>query len=970
MSVLGSRLTTQIQLAAIALVAVAAGALVFVLDRHQRDMVLTHFAAELDDSVRLNGKRMANTVETLRQDVAFLSKTPPVSGILRATQNGGIDPRDNDPREKWVRRMQEIFFAFAQAHPDYFLVRYIGVADGGRELVRVERRNGKLKVVPESELEAKGTRDFFEATIRLKPGEIYLSEFGLDRFVQKLPAPRLQVLRAAVPVFGPAGEVFGIVMLNLDAGPVLNAISTDQPYGVLAYVADREGRYLVHPDNSRTLRFDAPDRLGADFPGLSAADRDGHVALSPMATPDGQRYVAAERIPFDPSHPDNSLHLVYAVPPAVLDAEIAPTRFNAALGGLISTLLVAIALLLLIRRLLSPLQKVTAAAEAIAQGERDVPLPTGGSGEIAALVSAFRHMLDRVTEREHDILRLNAKLEDRVRERTAKLLLAASVFENTSEGVVVTDDRAQILSVNAAFTEITGYTAEEAIGKKPSLLRSEHHDADFYRAMWATLLAEGRWQGEIWNRRKSGEVYLEWLTINRIPETEGIPASYVSVFNDITEQRRKDERIRHLAFHDALTGLPNRSLLQDRLQHAIERARREGSRLSVTFLDLDRFKAINDTLGHDVGDRLLQEVATRIKTRLRAADTVARMGGDEFVILMENLTEPGYCISAANDIIADISRPMNIHDHPIQVGASLGLAFFPDDGDDALTLMKHADTAMYAAKADGKGTYRFFRNDMMEQATRRLKLEVELRHAIANGELQLYYQPKVYVETGKICGVEALVRWRHPVLGLVSPADFIPVAEETGLIIDLGDWVLNEACRQAALWQAAALFPVIAVNVSAKQLQQDTLVERISTLTERHGIPPSRLQVELTESVLMADPKHVSDQLVRLRQIGVTVAVDDFGTGYSSLSYLRRLPIDVLKIDRSFVMNADQNDEDAQIVRTVIALAQALRLDIVAEGIETAAQADLLLAMGCTVAQGYFYARPMPAADLGARLTA
>ncbi|MDD5248066.1 MAG: EAL domain-containing protein [Rhodocyclaceae bacterium] len=961
---IGSRLTTQIQLAAVALVAIAGLTLVYILDRHQRDTVLTHFDAELDDGVRLNGVRLAQTVDVLRQDALFLSRTPPVAGIVRAAQHGGVDPRDGNAQAVWNRRLQEIFSAFAEAHPNYFLIRYIGVADGGRELVRVERRDGVLAVVPEAGLRPKAEREFFAATTALKPGEIYLSDFGYDRFERAAGAPRLRVLRAATPIFDPAGKIFGLVMLNLDAGPVLDAISSGLPPGVDAYIADQEGHYLAHPDAARAFRFDAASSMARDFPELAMTSAGDHQALVPVGGPNGRQYVTAQRVRFDPRRPDRYVQLAYAVSQQAIEGEIAPTRYQAAGGGILAAGSVAFLLLLLVQRLLSPLHRITTAAEAIATGARDVALPETGRGGIGALVEAFRHMLASIAAREHDYQRLTSELEDRVRERTAKLRLAASVFENTSEGVVVTDETARIVSVNGAFTEITGYTAAEALGQKPSLLRSDHQDAEFYHAMWRQLLDTGRWQGEIWNRRKGGAAYLEWLTINRIPASDGIPGSYVAVFNDVTEQRRKDEHIRHLAFHDPLTGLPNRALLQDRLQHAIDRASREKTRLAVIFIDLDRFKGINDTLGHDVGDILLQEVAGRIKTHLRSMDTVARMGGDEFVVLFEDLSEPEHCASLATDIIADVAQPLDIQGNDISIGASLGIACFPEDGDDALALMKHADTAMYAAKAEGRGTYRFFRADMMELASLRLQLEIELRHAIANGELELYYQPKVCVDSGANCGVEALVRWHHPVRGLVSPADFIPVAEESDLIIDIGDWVINEACRQSAAWQALGLTPTIAVNVSAKQLRQNTLVERIVATAERHGIPPSRLQVEVTESLVMADPKQASALLHRLREIGVTVAIDDFGTGYSSLSYLRRLPIDVIKIDRSFVMNADRVEEDAQIVRTIIALAQALKMTVVAEGVETEAQAALLRSLGCTAVQGYLYARPGPAAQV------
>jgi len=550
------------------------------------------------------------------------------------------------------------------------------------------------------------------------------------------------------------------------------------------------------------------------------------------------------------------------------------------------------------------------------------------------------------------------------KEAEEELRLAASVFHNSAEGVLVTDAAGIIVSVNPAFAEITGYAESEVLGQKPSLLRSDRQEAEFYRAMWKALIEEGCWQGEIWNRKKSGEAYLEWLTINRIDDHAGTPVRYVSVFHDITELRRKDERIHHLAFHDALTGLPNRTLMHDRLQQALERARRENTRLSVTFIDLDRFKSVNDALGHDIGDLLLQEVARRIKHRLRAADTVARLGGDEFVVLMEELKEAGHCASLAQELIAEIARPMQLRGHAVEIGASMGMAFFPEDGGDPLELMKCADMAMYAAKAAGRNTYRFFQQDMLDRTAQRLTLEMELRRAIANHDLELHYQPQVAMATGKPAGVEALVRWRHPLRGLLPPGEFIPLAEESGLIVELGTWVLDEACRQAAAWRAAGHGIKVAVNVSARELDTGDLVDRIAKLIARHGIVPADLEIELTESTVMANPENVAGVFARLRQLGVGVAVDDFGTGYSSLAYLRRLPIDVLKIDRSFVMDADRNEEDAQIVKTILALGQALKLTVVAEGIETGGQAELLQSLGCDIAQGYFFSRPLPAREL------
>jgi diguanylate cyclase (GGDEF)-like protein/PAS domain S-box-containing protein len=551
------------------------------------------------------------------------------------------------------------------------------------------------------------------------------------------------------------------------------------------------------------------------------------------------------------------------------------------------------------------------------------------------------------------------------KETEARLQLASSIINSTSEGVLVTDENGRIVSVNPAFTKITGYSPAEAIGNKPSLLRSDHHDQAFYQNLWREVLSHGRWEGEIWNRRKNGEVYPEWLTINRIPALDGIPARFAAVFHDITEQRQASERIQYLAFHDALTGLPNRALFQDRLVHAVERARREGKRLSVTFIDLDGFKEINDSLGHDVGDLLLQEVAKRIRARLRrGVDTVARLGGDEFVLLMEDLKEVEHCACLAAEILEDIAAPLQLRGHPVRVGASMGMAFFPEDGNEALELMKHADTAMYAAKASGKGVYRFFQPEMLENLNQRIALETELRHAIENGVLELHYQPKICVTDGKLRGVEALVRWPHPQRGLVMPQDFIPVAEETGLIVSLGNWVLEEACRQAADWRRRGLQITIAVNVSARQIAKDRLADRVAKLLEQHGLPASALQIELTETALLTATEMATETLNRLREMGVVIAIDDFGTGYSSLARMRRLPIDLVKIDRSFIENVDHDTKDAEVVRTIVALAKALGLDIIAEGVESLQQSQILSDSGCTVCQGYYFARPQSVAQL------
>ncbi len=543
----------------------------------------------------------------------------------------------------------------------------------------------------------------------------------------------------------------------------------------------------------------------------------------------------------------------------------------------------------------------------------------------------------------------------------AELRLAASVFRNTSEAVVVTDAQARILSVNPAFTELTGYTAPEVLGRNPRQIKSGRHDRKFYQDMWTSLLGTGEWRGEIWNRRKDGETFLAWQTISGVRDDTGAIFRFVSVFSDITELHVKDEQLRHQAYHDALTGLPNRLLLQDRLAQGLEAAKRHGTAVGVLFIDLDRFKVVNDSLGHDVGDMLLVEVARRIHSSLRRSDTVARLGGDEFVVVLHDVSSSSEVAEVVEKLIAQIVKPMVLQDHPVQVGASVGIALFPQDGSDVTSLMKGADAAMYQAKTAGRSGFRFFDASMNHQAVERLRLEMDLRQALERGELRLYYQPKVDIRTRRMQGAEALIRWHSPTRGIVMPGQFIPVAEETGLIVTIGDWVISEACRQLAQWRDAGkpLVPV-AVNVSARQFIDPRLAEKIAAAMDSHGLSAGRLEIELTESAVMTDPELAVGQLRRLQDLGVTVHVDDFGTGYSSLSYLKRLPLDSIKVDRTFVQGLDRDPDNAAIVRAIIGLGKAIGMPVVAEGVENGDEEARLFEEGCATAQGYHYTEPLP----------
>ena len=550
------------------------------------------------------------------------------------------------------------------------------------------------------------------------------------------------------------------------------------------------------------------------------------------------------------------------------------------------------------------------------------------------------------------------------KEAESRLALTMHIFNSISEGVAVTDTEHNICFVNPAFTEITGYGAAEVIGRNPHLLSSGLMDRAFYREMWRSLNETGHWQGEIIDRRKSGESYPEWLSISTVKSAGGQVSHYVSVFSDISERKAVEERVTHMAQHDFLTGLPNRMLLQDRLVQAITQAEREQRKVAVMFLDLDRFKAVNDSMGHLIGDMLLQQVANRIRRVSRAGDTVCRQGGDEFVIMLPELDSVDDLATIAGKLLESVAGAYQVGGQDIEVTTSIGISVFPEDGSDGSALLQHADTAMYHAKEKGRNNYQFFTSEMNRRALERVTIERRLRRALERDEFQLYYQPQVDLVSGDIVGVEALLRWNNPESGMVPPGQFIPVAEENGMIVPIGEWVLREACRQNSEWRRQGLPPLtMAVNVSAVQLRQKNFHEAVVDALRQGGLDASGLELEITETAVMQDAEAAIRLLHELKDIGVKLAMDDFGTGYSSLGYLKRLPIDKLKIDQSFVRDMTDDPDDAAIVSTIINMARNLKLKPIAEGVETDRQLAFLRQYACDEVQGYYFSKPLPAAE-------
>jgi len=747
------------------------------------------------------------------------------------------------------------------------------------------------------------------------------------------------------------GSIDGLITQDFEHLERLVGSITENKTYVYAYFTTELGQILTHSDSHNVSEFVEP--LGKLNAYISREIKANGNIITEVVYP----------VKIDEHYLANA-HLGYIYDNTVFFREQATTIILV----LVSFFLLMVILIFIIsRHVVTPLTQLTTLISQASFNSPQVISPQlpNRRDEVALLANAFNKMQEELFSSYREIQQESLKLREAISEREIalkELRLSAAVVENTAEAIIITDKSNKIVSANKAFFVITGYSQEEVLGQNPKLLHSGKHHKSFYKDLWASIIQSGQWQGELWDRRKNGEIFPTWNTITAIYDDHNEIINYVSVFSDISTLKKSQEKLDFLAHHDPLTNLPNRLLLNDRIEHALLRADRERKQVGILFLDLDRFKNINDSLGHPVGDVLLKNAADRIVEIVRKEDTVARLGGDEFIIVAEDITDTRDIVILGEKVIAAFQQPFLTLGHKLFVTTSIGISLYPNDGHDSATLLKNADVAMYRAKEEGRNEYQFYTHGLSSQVFQRLTLENSLRQSISRNELVLHYQPQYNLENDQLVGVEALLRWQHSYKGLLPPNDFIELAEESGLIIPIGEWVIHSAFSQMKHWQNKGYdIGRIAINVSGIQFQRGNIVQTFSHALTQTGVDPRCIELEITESSLMHKVDWVIDVLKQLKLLGFTIAIDDFGTGYSSLSYLKRLPIDKLKIDQSFVRDITENPNDEAITRAVIALGKSLQLGVIAEGIETEEQKTFLKSLACEEGQGFYYGKPMTA---------
>ncbi len=957
----------------------------FLAYRNADNILRQESMVRLQDSLQREAVRMETSFQLFHKDVLFLAESPVVQGILRSiSSGGGYDEQENTTEGIWKQSLSTLLSTVLQQRAAYLSIRLILDQDGGREYVRLDKIAGNIVAVEEGRLQRKGQRNYYQQTIALQRGQVYFSPVKLNREHDQITLPLQPVIRFATPIFDKNGQATGILTINADFQIIAKSFS--QGHTSTRYMMTNQyGDYLFHRDRDRTFgfEFNRPQRIQDDYPVkgfIESNDTKDTLSIDRM---DAEVGLALRKFHFDSLNPERCIILGVEVSHAILHQQSLAFR-----NKLILILFGAVFIISLISSLLAflvtrPLKELTRAADRIANGE-EIDLPVQGSDEVSRLASSMQTMLhhltnsrqevldlahsleDKVLERTHDLALLNDELKDEIRERKKveqDLRLASKYLEITQEALVITDPEGTILEVNDAFVTMAGYTRDEIVGQNPKILKSGKHDQKFYLKMWENLLSKGHWQGEIWDRRKNGNIYPKWLSISAVKDNNNKTTNYIALSTDITTIKDTEEKLEKLAHYDPLTGLTNRLLFHNRLQHDLAVSKREQKDLGLILLDLDGFKEVNDSLGHPAGDQLLVQVGQRLQDSIRESDTVARLGGDEFVIILTNIKQENNLALLARKILATLSTPYTIGNEQVNITASLGVTLCPEDGTEATLLLKNADTAMYHAKAAGKNQIQFYTKAMTENANLRFRLAADLRRAIENEEFQVYYQPKVSIIKGTIVGVEALVRWLHHGK-IIPPNDFIPIAEDTGLINEIGEWVLREACIQARKWHSDFPDLRVSVNLSGRQFSNDGLVNMISTVLQKTGVPPHLLELEITETVIMDDVAKTIASLWDLKQLGVILSVDDFGTGYSSLSYLKKFPIDILKVDRSFIKDITEDANDCAVVKAIVSLAIQLKMVVIAEGVETIKQLSILSSIDCDEIQGYLISPPVPAEEL------
>lgn len=743
----------------------------------------------------------------------------------------------------------------------------------------------------------------------------------------------------SIPIGSPE-QPLAVLVAYIDAGILWQDLQNQLPReSVTSYLVSTSGSLLTMPAGSRYMVGDSVMRL----PVVEA-----YIAGQQWQNDKVYKGLMGRQVFGGLSRVDSiGLGIITEIDREYILQPIRKLLFNLGIGAAIVIMLLLGLGMYMVRLVIKPLDAISTDFKRIGKHDYTPSSISSSFVELQVLVTSFNHMLSEIEHNQQELQQ------------------ARVIFENTSEGIIITDSKHRMININRAFSEMTGYSEEELIGKGPSIISSGRHDDAFYSSMWNSIEETGRWRGEICNKRKNGEIYTVLLSINTFMDIHGELAYHIGVFTDISSIKETENKLEYQAHHDQLTDLPNRLLCNARMEHELQFAKRNKEQVAILFLDLDMFKNVNDSMGHAKGDYLLQQVAKRINDSLRNEDTIARLGGDEFVIIAGSLKNTHGAALVAENTLALFSMPFIIDEQEIFVGVSIGISLYPDDGEDSDVLLSNADAAMYRAKSEGRNNYQFYTPALTGKASERLNMETCLRQALEKNELCVYYQPQYSLSSEKIIGVEALLRWQHPEMGMVGPDRFIPVAEETGLIVPIGEWVLATACKQLKKWMDAG-YPEMrmAVNLSARQFRNAGLEKVVKNIIKESSIDPKNLELELTESIIMHDTSIVSDTLNALHQMGVGLSIDDFGTGYSSLSYIQRFPLDKLKIDRSFVQDIMMKPDDARMIVSIIALGHCMKLQVLAEGVETKDQLLYLQQQGCDEVQGFYFSRPIPANEM------